>query len=483
MPAIPDFSVELMAILPEILLVVGGIGLLLAGIKKSPEESGGLASLAVVGLVAALVALLVPRTLAESGPLLFGAITSDGLSLFLRAVIFAGGLLVLLSGSEYVYRFRLPSGEFYGLFLLAMAGAGFMASANNLLTFYVGLELLSFSSYIMVGLQLEDDTSNEAVLKYFFNGAIASAILLFGASWLFGLTGTIDFGVMAQRLADGTTPGLLTTIALAFVIGGFGFKLASVPFHLWAPDVYQGAPTPVAAFLSVGSKGAALAAALRVFYVALAPVSDRWTLYWGILAAVSMTWGNVTALQQTNIKRLFGYSSVAQGGYILVGLAAGTQLGLTSAMFYMLVYTLTNIGAFAVITALANAGGTYEISGFSGLARRHPYLGVAMLVFLLSLVGVPFTAGFFGKFHLIGAAVEAGLIWLAVITAVNSVISVGYYYNVIRTMYLRPAPEGAPVVAPGMALTTAVTVALIGTLGAGIIPQFFGWAQMAALIP
>lgn len=483
MPAIPNFSIELMAILPEIILVVGGIALLLAGINKGPESHGGLASLAVVGMLAALIALLLPQASAVGGPVLFGAVTSDPLSLFLRAVIFAGGLVVLLSGGEYITRFRLPGGEFYGLFLLTMAGAGFMASANNLLTFYVGLELLSFASYVMVGLRLEDETSNEAVLKYFFNGAVSSAILLFGMSWLYGLTGALDLGTISQRLAEGTIPGLLLTITLAFIIAGFGFKLASVPFHLWVPDVYQGAPTPVAAFLSVGSKGAAVAAALRVFYLGMAPVSERWTMYWAILAAISMTWGNVTALQQTNIKRLFGFSSVAQAGYLLVGLAAGTKLGMTAAAFYLLVYTFTNLGAFAVITAMSNAGSNDEISSYAGLARRNPYLAVAMLVFFLSLVGVPFTAGFFGKFHLIAAAVDAGLIWLAVLTAVNGVISVGYYFNVVKTMFLRQETAGAQPFTPGAPLLTAVTLSLIGTLILGVVPQFFGWAQMAAYLP
>ena len=473
---------ELIVILPEIVLAVAGLAALVWAQYLGERASGRLATFAALGTILALLALF-PASGRGAGAVLGGAVWGDAFSVFIRAVLYAGALLVILGGAGYVTRFKVPAGEFYALFLLAVAGGGFMAAAGNVLTFYVGLELLSISSYILAGLRLEDPDSNEASLKYFLNGAMSSAILLFGLSWLFGLTGTLDLQAMAQALsAADPHPALLVT-ALAFVLGGFGFKLASVPFHLWAPDVYQGAPTPVTAFLSVGSKGAALAAALRLFYVGLGPLADRWTLYWALLAAVTMTWGNVSALLQTNIKRLFGYSSIAQAGYLLVGLAAGTEQGIWAAMFYLLAYTFTNLGAFAVIMAVSNAGGSDDIAGYAGMARRSPFLAAAMTVFFLSLIGVPFTAGFFGKFYLIAAALDAGLVWLAVLTAANSVISVGYYYGVVRNMYLRDARDTQPEVRPGAATQVAVAVALLMTLGAGIVPQFVSWAQVAALLP
>ena len=482
MSSIPNLGSELIAILPEIILVIVGFVLLVWGAGREAERQEGLPMLAAVGTLAALVSLVSVARLG-AGPFLAGAVFGDTLGLFLRGVLYLGAFLVILSGQEFVWRTRIPAGEFYGLFLLSMAGGGFMAAAANVLTVYVGLELLSFSSYILAGLRSDDERSNEAALKYFLNGAASSAILLFGLSWLYGLSGTLDLLTMAERLAASSASPILLVIALAFVIAGFGFKLASVPFHLWVPDVYQGSPTPVTAFLSVGSKGAALAGALRLFYIGLSPLDDRWTQYWAILAAITMTWGNVSALRQTNIKRLFAYSSIAQAGYAVVGLATGSSVGIAAAIFFLLAYTVTNLGAFAVITAVSNAGGSEELAGFSGLARRNPFLAVAMLVFFLSLIGIPFTAGFFGKFYLIGAAVNAGLVWLAVLTAVNSAISVGYYYNVVRNMFLREADDSQPEVRPGPALATAVVISLVGTLGVGILPQFVGWAQLAAALP
>lgn len=473
---------ELLVILPEIILVAVGLIALIRAQFLDEQAVGPVAWLAGIGTAAALLSL-VAASRAASGPVLFGGVVADGFSIFIRAVLYAGALVVILGGAGYVRRFGLPAGEFYSLFLLAMAGGGFMAAAGNVLTFYVGLELLSLASYVLAGLRLEDPDSNEASLKYFFNGAVSSALLLFGLSWIFGLTGTLSLGELGGALASSGAHPLLLVTAIAFVLGGLGFKLATVPFHLWVPDVYQGAPTPVTAFLSVGSKGAALAATLRLFYDGMGPLADRWGVYFAILAAVTMTWGNVSALLQRNIKRMLGYSSIAQAGYLLVGLAVGSEQGVWAAMFYLLAYTFTNLGAFTVIMAVRNAGGAFDLDSYAGLARRNPFLAAAMTVFFLSLIGFPFTAGFFGKLYLIGAAVNAGLVWLAVLTALNSVVSVGYYYGVVRNMYLREAAADQPAVSLEGSARVATALALVLTLGIGILPQFVGWAQAAALLP
>lgn len=473
---------ELLVILPEMVLVAFGLVALVWAQFLDERASGRIAAVAAIGTVLALLSLFTASQ-AAAGPVLFGAVSADGFSVFIRAVLYAGALVVVLGGAGYVRRFGLPAGEFYSLFLMAMAGGGFMALASNLLTFYVGLELLSLASYVLAGLRLQDPDSNEASLKYFFNGAVSSAVLLFGLSWLFGLTGTLSLTDLGPALVgSGAHPALIVT-AITFVLGGLGFKLATVPFHLWVPDVYQGAPTPVTAFLSVGSKGAALAAMLRIFYEGMGPLSDRWTVYFAILAALTMTWGNVSALLQRNIKRMLGYSSIAQAGYLLVGLAAGSEQGVWAAMFYLLAYTFTNLGAFTVIMAVRNSGGALELDGFAGLAGRNPFLAGAMTVFFLSLIGFPFTAGFFGKLYLIGAAVNSGLIWLAVLTAINSVVSVGYYYGVVRNMYLRDAASQEPAVNLEGSARFATAVALVMTLGIGILPQFVNWAQATALLP
>lgn len=476
MPAL-DFSNGLVAILPEMILVVAGVIAFLWG-AADETKAGPIGTFSVLALLVALLSLTTAAGVGN-GPFLGGAFLGDGLSVFVRGVFYAATLLLALSGAQYVQRYQMPAGEYYGLLLLASAGGGLMASAGNLLTFYVGLEMLSFSSYILVGMRESALESQEASLKYFLNGAIASAAMLFGFSWLYGLTGTLDITLMAEQFAAGSAPSVLLALTMAFVIAGFGFKLATVPFHLWAPDVYQGAPTPVTGFLSVVSKGAALAAALRLFYLGLGPIDGHWTTYWALLAAITMTWGNVSALHQTNIKRMLGYSSIAQAGYLLVSLAVGSQLGMTAGVFFLLTYAFTNIGAFAVITAIGASGGSDEIADYAGLAKRNPFLAGALAIFMLSLIGVPFTAGFFGKLQLISAAVDKQLIWLALFVALNSVVSVGYYYGVVRNMYLRPDEGKTPAAKPSLAANLAVVVALVGTLGAGIVPQFLQWAQTA----
>lgn len=488
---------QLPAIVPEIILTVVGVGILFVDLWLRDNQKKLLSDLAAFGALAALVSLIWTTGFGRE-VLLGGMFFSDTFSVFLRAVLYGGLFVLVLSSREFIGQSNMPRSEFLTLLLFAVVGAAFMVGAGDLISFYIGLELLSVSSYIMAGMRRDDHGSQEAALKYFLNGALSSAIILFGLSLVFGLTGTTNLLEIGAAFAAGAAPMPVVLTALVFVIAGLGFKVAAVPFHLWVPDTYQGAPTPVTAFLSVISKGAAFGAALRIFYFALQPLDQQWMVHLALLAAVTMTWGNVTALLQDNIKRLFGYSSIAQAGYILIGLAVGTVAGMSASLFYILAYMFTNLGAFAVIMAVSNAGGSDEVKAYRGLSQRNPYLAASMVIFFLSLVGIPFTAGFFGKFYLIAATLQVGMVWLAVLAALNSVISVGYYYKVIRAMYLDDPLAGGPEAAleqeaggnGGLtalrispALQIAVTIALVATLAIGIVPIFIDWANAAAYLP
>lgn len=473
------------AILPEIILVAAGLLLLLLEAVLDEKQRGPIFVTALLGVALALVSVAynpwVPAVApGEHIPVLGGSVTLDGFGHYFRVVLLAVAILVILTGSRYVRNFSMPDGEFYALLLFSISGGMFMAIAGDLLTFYVGLELLSIPSYIMAGLLRRDDASNEASLKYFLNGATASAVLLFGLSLLFGMTGSTSLADMAGRLSDQVN--VLTLTGLVMVIGGIGFKIAAVPFHLWVPDVYQGSPTPVTAFLSVGSKGAAFAAVLRLFFVAFGGLQAAWAPFLAGLAVLTMTVANITALQQTNIKRMLAYSSVTHAGYILAGVATGTSLGFSAVMYYVLAYVFMNVGAFAVVIALENRGEGQEIAGFAGLMRRSPVLAVVFLLFLLSLIGIPPTAGFFAKFYVIRAAVQAGMAWLAVAIVLNSAISVGYYYGVVHAMFVR-APEKEEPVGVSPALSTGLALAVVGVVVLGFLPELFvEWVNLASLV-
>lgn len=502
---------QLPSILPELVLAVGAIVLLALDLWTKPESKGFLSDAASVIVLAALAALLWTTDFGRT-PVLGGMFFADRFSIYLRAVLYSGLFLVYLMGKGYLRRNNVPPGEYVVLLMFATVGTAFVVGAADLIAFYLGLEVLSIASYVLAGLRLGNHKSQEAALKYFLNGGLSSAIILFGLSLLFGLTGTTSLQEMSSALAAGGTQTAVLATALAFVIGGLGFKVAAVPFHLWVPDTYEGAPTPVTAFLSVISKGAAFGAALRIFYTGLEPVMGSWTMGFALLSAVTMLVGNVSALHQDNVKRLLGYSSIAQAGYILISLAAGSQEGIAAGLFYILAYVFTNLGAFAVIVAVSNDTGSDHLDAFRGLSRRNGFLAGAMAFFALSLVGVPFTAGFFGKLYLMRAGLDAGLNWLVIWTAINSVISVGYYFKLIQAMYIRdyePAAaettvlgagghppamaggsgetgEGAdavPPLRPGMAIMVTVFIALAGTVLIGTLPMFIEWAGVASFLP
>ena len=413
-----------------------------------------------------------------------GMVVLDSYALFFNIVIgYAVGLVLLLS-MDYIRREGQEAGEFYILILLSALGMMLMASAGDLIMVFLGLETMSLALYVLAGFFRTRIEAGEASMKYFLMGAFASGFFLYGIALIFGATGTTNLDRIANAVAAGAGRDPLLVIGFGLLLVGFGFKISSVPFHMWAPDAYEGAPTSIAALIATGSKAAAFAALLRVLLTAVRGAPLDWPLLlWG-LAVISMTLGNVVALAQQNLKRMLAYSSIAHVGYMLVGVVAGGSLGNGSVLFYLLVYTFTTAGAFGVILLLERDGReAVQLGDYGGLAARHPLPALALAIFLLSLIGIPPTAGFVGKFYLFGAAVKSGYVWLAVIGVLNSAVAAYYYLRLIVFMYMRE-PEGPPtVLAPSLSGTLALVVALWGVVQLGVVPgPLFDLAQ-AAVVP
>jgi NADH-quinone oxidoreductase subunit N len=459
------------AVWPEIILA--GAGTVLVGLDPflRPGRRRGLLWFALAAVLAAGVASAVlPR---QGSLTLGGMVYLDPLTLFFRLLFLAAAALVILFSADFVEARGRDLGEYLALVLFATTGAMLVAASGDMVSLWVALELLSVSSYILAAFLRDEPKSHEAGLKYLLNGALASAVLLYGLSLLYGLTRQTGLGALADgvRAAVGSGYAGVVWIALGLVLAGLAFKIAAAPFHLWAPDAYEGAPTPVTGFLMVVAEAAGFAAILRIVAAGLAPLSPLWSGWLAGLAILTMTVGNVSALWQTNIKRMLAYSSVAQVGYILAGIAAATPAGVGSTLFYLLAYLFTTLGAFAVVVALSVRGEGDRIADYAGLARRAPALAALLTLFLASYVGIPATAGFMGKLGLIGAAVHGHLAWLAVGIAVNSAVSIGYYWGVARTMWLDPSPERAapPVSSAATGLSLALSAA--GCLLLGLVPQ------------
>lgn len=488
-----------LVLMPALVLV--GFMLLVMVADLFMTEKRMLVWIAFVGVLLAMASVwfvatddVIRKSLDSGVPLeFFGKmIIADSFSFFMQAVLLGIVALMILLSMDYVEKFLHGMYlEFYEVIFAATLGMMFMVSSRDLITIYVGLELSSICSYVLAGLLRKDPKSNEAALKYFLNGALASAILLFGVSLIYGVTGTTYLPTIGQGLADYAArsatfiPMLVTGVI--FVVGGFSFKVAAVPMHLWAPDAYEGAPTPVTAFFSVGPKGAAFGAILRIFLVGIgtAPFSDRWMLMWAVLSVVSMFVGNLTALVQTNIKRMMAYSSIAQAGYILVGVVAagkiGSGAGTSAVLYYVLGYALTNLGIFAILTHMDSEGGWVTVDDFKGLAQRNPVYAWALLLFFISLIGIPPTVGFMGKFFLFRAAVSGDYLWLAIVMAVNSVISVGYYYGVVKAMFLEKSEKPALPIS-GSTLAAVAISALGVVLVAVLASPFIGITESAAAL-
>lgn len=459
---------SLMLILPELILAAAGIAVLSAGLWIKDARRVGRFALISVLLALAALSLLGGR----SEQIWSDMVMVDGFANFFKVVFLVIAGLVILSSFEYVARREIPAGEFYSLVLFATLGMSFMAGSLNLLTIYLGLEALSLASYALAGILKGDARSTEASIKYILIGALTSSVILFGMSLVFGMTGSTNLAEIAAVVAAGNTAGtdLMLIASMIFLVVGFGVKIAAVPFHMWAPDVYEGSPTPISAWLITGSEAAAFAALLRIFLVGLPDLRPQWTIIFAVIAVATMTYGNITAIVQTRVKRMLAYSAIGQAGYITVGLAVATDLAVSAMLYYLLAYAFMTIGAFAVLILLKNQQPTEDITDFRGLSQRSPLVAAALTLYLLSLIGVPPTAGFFGKFFLVQAAVEHRLVWLAVVVVLNSVVSLPYYFNIVRNMYLRETEEPAPVPAPS-SLRWVLGITLAGTLLLGLFPD------------
>jgi proton-translocating NADH-quinone oxidoreductase chain N len=396
---------------------------------------------------------------------------SDNLTNFFRIIACITGIVILFASFDYM-RGRKFVGEFYGLFLLAIVSMMLLAGSTNLLMIFLSIEFISIVSYILTGYLRENKKSNEAAIKYFLFGSITSAVMLYGMSLFYGATGSLNLAEIGAVITADTNFEVLSLFALALVLAGVGFKIALVPFHMWAPDAYEGAPTPVTTFLSVGPKVAGFAVLIRLTLQVVLVYKADWVALYAILAVLTMTLGNVIALTQSNVKRLLAYSSIAQAGYMLVGLAGVTLSGnpfdgVNAVLIYIAAYLFTNIGAFLVVIAIENKTGATDISQYGGMIKRAPVLAILMFYFMLSLAGIPPTAGFIGKFFVFGSAINAGLGWLAAIGVINSVISVFYYFRVIRPMFFDPAPEDAtpitysPWLQAGLVVTAVMTLLIM----------------------
>ncbi len=475
---------DLFALLPELVLTALAMVLLVAGGIRGRSHAG-LGTFAIVSLIATGAALAwVAPEVDGTARFFFGMFAVDHFAVFFKVLfLLTAGLAVLLS-LDYLERYDYRPGEYHSLVLFATVGMMVMASGTNLAVIYVALELMALSTYILAGYFRREVKSHEAATKYFVLGALSSGILLYGLSLLYGSLGTLDLDALATALRAGpaSKPAL---IGMALLACGFLFKVAAVPFHVWTPDVYEGAPTPITAFMSVGPKAAAFAIFLRVFGGGLAPLAADWRWLLGAAAVLTMVWGNVAALTQDNVKRMLAYSSIAHAGYALLGLIAGTAFGVQGVLFYMLVYTLTNLGAFGFVILLESKGFAGEtVADYAGLARRHPVAAFGMLLFMLSLGGIPPTAGFMGKLYLFAAAVQAGYVWLVVVAVIMSAVSLYYYMRIVLQMYLREGDEeGAePASLVSSPWTVRVVTALaVAVLVIGVYPGPFAAAARAAL--
>ncbi|MCC6445795.1 MAG: NADH-quinone oxidoreductase subunit N [Armatimonadetes bacterium] len=474
---------------PEIILCLAAMLVLLAGVFPFRKGSGGEKFLGpalepwfltvVLSLFAVAPSLgLFMQNKPGEGMTFGGNFVVDEFAIIFKLIAILSVAVVALMSVEFLKKWRrIDQAEFYSLLLFSGLAMALVASSADLIMIYLSIEFLSLTGYVMAGYLKNSARSVEASVKYFLYGAVSAAVMLYGMSLLYGMTGATSLGEISRAmtsLPDVPETKLLLYVSFVFILVGLGFKIAIVPFHQWSPDVYEGAPMPVTAFLSVGPKAAGFAALVRLLVTAFPVEQLNWVPVIAVLAAVTMTFANVVAITQRNVKRMLAYSSIAHAGYVLVGLAAypdSQDYSINGIALYLLVYLFMNLGAFAVATAFYNNRGSELIEDYSGLSRSNPRLAMLMAVFMLSLTGLPPTAGFVGKFYLFLAAVQAHLIWLAVFMLVNTAISLYYYFNIVRYMYLYDEKTPAPTPEPGY-LQYALAVTLIFTLFIGVYPQW-----------
>lgn len=453
---ITSLSTEIMLAVIALLLFVLGAGL-------NARGRGVLAKTAVIALILVLINAIM--NFSREVSLFHSTYLLDSFGNYFKILFLSALIIVFLSAEKYMRGFKLKITEFMSLMIFAALGMMIMTAAGDLITLYVGLELMTISFYILTAFLSKDQLSNEAGLKYLILGAISSAVLLFGMSLIYALGGTTIISEIAGKISG--EPALAAAVVM--LLAGFAFKISAVPFHMWVPDIYQGAPIPVTTFLAVGSKAAGFAALLLVFMLALPPGSFNWAPIMAVMAALTMIIGNLIALVQHDIKRLLAYSSIAQAGYMLTGLAAANAYGLKGIVFYAMLYIFSNTGAFAVATAVEADSGSTDMTAFSGLSRRSPALAAIMTVCMLSLAGIPPLAGFTGKFYLFSGAVQSGYLWLALVGLIMSMVSVYYYLSVARIMYGGECEEDGPL-NTGLGNRIAVWICFAGTLLIGLYP-------------
>lgn len=465
-------AAEYLRILPDLILTIVATAIM---VLESVLHSGKrrLGVLALAGLGAALAATA--AAYANQGPAFQGMLLIDGFATFFRAIVIGVGILTVLCSFQYLQREGNEGGEYYALVLYSVVGQSVMVSANELIMLFIGLEISSIASYVLAGYFRDDRRNNESALKYFLLGSFATAFLLYGIAWIYGASGTTNLLEIRRALmSPETAPSLsLVSFAAALMAVGFAFKISAVPFQVWAPDVYQGAAAPVSAFLSAGPKAAAFAILLRVFMTAFEPVASRWEPLAWACALATMIVGNFAALWQNNIKRLLGYSSIAHAGYVLVAVTANSNVGAAAAMFYLAAYAFMNVGAFVVVSHLARQGEQYTgVDDLAGLGVRQPVTAALFSIFLLSLIGVPLTGGFFGKFYIFKAALDAGLIWLTVLGLLTSAVAAYYYLRIIVVMYFHEPGEPATTApAPALGVQAALWSSAAATLILGVFPS------------
>ncbi len=466
-----NVDINYFSVLPEIVLsIVGMIIMFVAAVVPAPNQRS-LGYLAILGILLATACAVL---FYEPGsPTFFGMVYQDSFGLFCRLLfLFSSGSVALVS-IDYLERDHLPHGEFFALLLFATVGMSLMALSSDLILTFLGLEILSIATYILAGFRRDDVKSGESALKYFLLGSLSTAFLLYGIAFIYGATGSLKYPAMAHAV-EGADRFVALLLGLGLLVVGFGFKAALVPFHIWTPDVYEGAPIPVTAHLAVSSKAAAFLAFVRILHQVLPGLGDHWQTVLWVSAFLTMLIGNIVALSQTNIKRMLAYSSIAHAGYLLVGIVARNETGVEALLFYLGSYALMTLGAFAVVQLIGGAGERrVGLDDFRGVGQTHPFLAACLTIFLLSLAGIPATAGFMGKLFLFSAAIQAHLYWLVVIALLASAIGLYYYLRIIVLMYMRePNADGSVVQIP-VPVGIAIVIMLVGTLGLGLYPGPF----------
>src|SRR6476619_231549 len=470
----PIQTIDYIRILPELVLTAFGIIVMMADPLLKPGASRkGLGLVALAGTIAAIAATFCQIAWLAHDPQFakpgwFGMVRVDNFAIFFHVLIPAISAICILASLEYLDVQNIRSGEYYALILFGTVGMVLMSSAVELVLIFIALEISSISTYILAGYRRRNAGSAESAIKYFLLGSFATAFFLYGVALMFGATGSTSIAVVSTKLQAEPTVPVLAYVAFALMFVGLGFKVAAAPFHIWTPDVYEGAPSPVVGFMSTAPKAAVFAVLLRIMFEADAP--GRLWLIW-VAAALSMTVGNLGALVQDNVKRLLAYSSIAHAGYLLVAFAALPANGIPAAMFYTASYAAMNVGAFAVVGHFANAGERYvSLEDYAGLGKRSPLLASVLTIFLLSLIGIPITGGFFAKFYVFSAALQANLIGLTIIGVINSAIGAYYYLRLVVLMYMREPKEEAAIRPIPVALGVALAISLIATLYLGLLP-------------